>query len=270
MIMKKFLWLLMLCPVLTVPGFTPQISIVPADPAANEPFTIRLQIDRSGEPEFTLPAVSGLQVSRRINSTSRSISIINGKREVKNIYGINAVARKPGQYTIPAFDITVRGERARTRPVEFTVIDPAQSGNFGDPQSSRPQAKLRILPDRRIFTGEPVRAVISLWIPPGQQAQITGIRENGFGNAIFTPQGRDRSRWQQLGRRQGNIYEFSAMLQMQKSGKYEPSCDLYLQIATPREDDFFGGFGGFTTFANVREMLVTAKTAQALEVLPLP
>lgn len=260
--MKKLSAFLLLLPVLLLLGFTAGITVTPSEPAPGEVFQIQIHVDRAGEPEFTLPSIPGLQISRRINSTSSRTSIINGKREQKFIYGLNARAAKPGKYTIAPVDITVKGEKSTTRAVEFTVYEPDGKNNSGN----RPQAQLVFIPSRPVYAGETVHAVLRLQVPPDFNLRDMKIQEQGFGDAVFDILGKNRQRWRQLPGRRTGMYEFAATFQMPRSGKFTPVCELLLQTVVQDRSD---PFGGFFSMGQIREIPVSA-AGKTLQVLPLP
>ncbi len=104
---------------------------------AGEPFLLQIRVKGSESPEK--PDLSGLKDFYVVplggsQNSSQSVTIINGRmtRVVEHgyVWNYRLTARRPGTYTIPAFEIRAGGRTARTRPIEIRVIPPRETEDF--------------------------------------------------------------------------------------------------------------------------------------------
>ena len=146
-------------PLFILCGAAPRVMLQPHSPVAGDRFMIIVEVDSDAPVQFQIPPVSGISISRRVNSQHSNMRIINGKREVTAAYGFAAQADKPGQYTIPAMKITVDKEVFQTEPVTFTVRDPAQLTGPDDLTPDQLQLRMKIIPERNLYAGETAQAV---------------------------------------------------------------------------------------------------------------
>ncbi len=278
--MKKNILFLLAAVLLPLGAMALQVSlhVEPSSPVAGEYFALRLKFDRQGKPRFAFPQIPGMSLLKNSVSTQISQQIINGKSELNVSYIFQAVAERPGKYTIPSFKVTVNGESAETAPVEVTVRDASELAKL--PVSDRVTAALKILPERKVYTGEILQANLSVIVPENLRLRsINGMECRNFADAVFLKQGQNHQDFVQTGsyniRRNGvnsQLFELSGFFQVQKSGIFQPEC-LLESIVQSRsrqrssffDDDFFGFSRG-----NDRQMRVIAKAEKPLEVLPLP
>jgi len=93
----------------------------------NEPLRITVRIANAGEfdgPTFEQPA--DLEIRRLPGEqTSSNVSIINGRRSEQRTVSMNfeAMPRRTGQFTIPAFTITTDGRTLSSAPISITVVE---------------------------------------------------------------------------------------------------------------------------------------------------
>lgn len=268
--MKKILTalLLTLLTLLTLDGAAPRLFIEPHAPVAGEVFMIVVELDGDIRPQFEVPPLAGFRVSDRINSTRSEVRVINGKREATVSYGFQALAEKPGKYTLPPLKITAGKATMQTGAVTFTVRDPAKLSGPDELDPERVKLHMRILPERPLYIGETARLLWELVIP--RHIQVSGIRdfrESGLGDALLVPQGSKQAKFVQTSRRRTakngigyDILEFTGCFQPQIAGKFTPKGEAVLQIAVASRYSFF---------PETRE--ITVRTAAApLTVLPLP
>ena len=278
--MKKNILFLLAAVLLPLGVMALQVSlhVEPSSPVAGEYFALRLKFDRQGQPRFAFPAVSGISLMKNSVSTQVSQQIINGKSELSVSYIFQARAERPGKYVIPSFKVTVDGESAETNPVELIVRDAAELAKV--PVSDRVTAKLNILPERKVYTGEILQANLSVIVPEKLILRgISNIQCRNFADAVFLKQGQNRQDFVQRGsyniRRSdvnGLLFELSGFFQVQKSGIFQPECLLesVVQSRSRQRSSFFDDeFFGFSR-GNDRQMRVIAKAEKPLEVLPLP
>ena len=95
------------------------LSASPSRPVAGEVFALELTVNSTENFSWKVPSIPGLRVSRNFNSTSTRHTVINGKAEISAVYGLSAVAEKPGKLTIPRGASEVAGFAV---PVAFTAV----------------------------------------------------------------------------------------------------------------------------------------------------
>ncbi len=273
--MKKAIYFLTALLICQVSAFTVRLRTIPASPVANEMFQLVLETDTPETPRYTLPQVKGLQISGNISSRRSSISIVNGKQEQSFSYGINAIAASPGKYTIPPFELSAGGTAVMSAPLTFTVREDSLQASPDGKNPGRAQMQMRITPERQLYVGETAMLTLEVLIPDSLRLNsIVALKESGFGDALFIPQGRNKTKFVQMSTRQRvfnnvryTIYELGGYFQPQSSGEFTPVCEALLQVAAPGRDDFFGS--GFFSFGSTREVAIRA-AGKPLSVRPLP
>jgi hypothetical protein len=114
---------------------------------AGETVTLNVIVE-GGRPERaeTFPAIAGVSVQYQGNS--QNITSVNGQTSVKHILSYAVSATQPGQYTLPAINITVDGSAYPTQPVTLTIAK-------GDPSALNRYAFLRLnVPKEEVYDGE--------------------------------------------------------------------------------------------------------------------
>ena len=91
-----------------------------------ESFNVNVTVegeDLSGVGTPSAPNVSGIEILGSSRSQSTHINFINGKltKSTSYIYDYQMIARKEGQFTIPAFTLTYKGKTYSTDPIKIIV-----------------------------------------------------------------------------------------------------------------------------------------------------
>ena len=237
------------------------MSASPSRPVAGEVFALELTVNSSENFSWKVPEISGLRVSRNFNSTSTRHTVINGKAEISAVYGLSAVAEKPGKLIIPPLTLDFNGKKVVTNSLQLLIRDPASL-----PDAEKFSAVLHITADRKVYVGETLRAGLELFVPhPWQLQRLNSITVENFAGGIFF-NGKGSGNFSQtspLYRRNGGIAgEFAAVFQVQESGEFTPECRITLQVSKGGGDFFFG------PPPEIRQ--IVAVSPRKLQVLPLP
>ena len=125
--MKKLYLPMLLCGYMcTLFAAAPQLAVRPSRPFSGELFTFEIILDSDEKFSLKLPELpDGLRVSKNISSSSFNTTVINGKRTATAVYGVAAMADKPGKYTIAPFTLDINGKKVQTNKLEITVRDAA-------------------------------------------------------------------------------------------------------------------------------------------------
>jgi len=132
----------------------------------------------SATPKGDLPKVDGLDVVG--TSSGNSIKIVNGAMSTDFSFKFSVRALKPGQYTMPAFTVTVNGKTLTVPAATLKVTDqPTQAkvsaGGRGSTTASGNSISLTAKPPRTdIYVGEKLPLDLTLTWKPELQPQLAG------------------------------------------------------------------------------------------------
>lgn len=260
---KLILVLLMSVFAVTLPAVTAVLSTSPARPVAGEVFMLEITVDSTEQFSLQLPETSGIKISRNFSSNSMRQNIINGKMSVQAVYGLQALAETPGKKIIPPFTLDFNGKKVKTNSLELIIRDPATL-----PAQEKLNAVMTIEPERKLYPGKTVRVNLELTVPFQWNLRgISNITVNDLADAVPITIGNREGVFTQssrlIRRSSGYYLELTGLFQLQKSGTFDPSCQITMQLNKAGEDDFF-----FSPPPQKR--VVTAKFAKKLTVTPLP
>jgi hypothetical protein len=113
-------------------------TVVPPGESFNVTVTIEGE-DLGGVGTPSAPNISGIEILGSSRSQSTQINFINGKltKSTSYIYDYQMIARKEGQFTIPAFTLKYKGEKYSTDPIEIKVKKGAPGRSVSPPSSNR-------------------------------------------------------------------------------------------------------------------------------------
>lgn len=256
---RNFITLCILFSALPAAAVEAVLSASPRRPVAGEPFTLELTVDSDRQFTRQLPSVPGLQISGSFSSNSLRRNIINGQVSVTAVYGMRAVAEKPGKVLIPPVTLDFGGEKVKTNSLELLVRDPASL-----PAGEKLSATLSITPSRPVYAGETLRADLEIFVPsPWQLRGIGNIVPENFADALFLTGKENFVQSSSLHRTgNGSAIELAGIFQVQSDGTFVPQCRLIVQLIKGSSDFFFG------PPPENRTLIARSKTP--LVVLPVP
>ncbi|MDF1812156.1 MAG: BatD family protein [Verrucomicrobiales bacterium] len=245
--------------------------------------SVRLQpnsfpVDRAGQlsvvaengdfDEFPAP-VPPPGVSIRQHGRSTNLQIINGQRSLLITQNFVVSADKPGEYTIPSFEVSIKGQKLRTDPVSFRVTasnaPPISSGSQTQGNATTSQGSTGFLrldfPERdhkHLYVGEMAPVRIKAYFPEGSQIQLRSApRPEGQGFTIHNISDEPEQNFEIVNGTRYRTVTWFAGLSMAKAGEFPVTVGLdatvMIREKAPRVrgrrtnpfDSFFGGNSPF-------------------------
>ena len=120
---------------------------------------------------------------RRGVSTSQSYSSINGRTTRSVTKSVYFTVSEPGEYEIPAVEVTCGNDKSFTSAVKFTVLSP---GSAPGEKGNIPASARVVWPDTgKFYTGQWIPLQIELIIPDGMNVgRYSFPRLSGVENLI--------------------------------------------------------------------------------------
>ncbi|MCX6865660.1 MAG: BatD family protein [Verrucomicrobia bacterium] len=272
---------------------------VPAGEGAN--LTLRISGGRAGRPE--IPEVANLIVQP--NGQSQQMQIINGTTTVSVIYQYAVGSHTPGDYQIPAINVTVDGQKLVTQPLKLKVLA-AGAGqppagvppNAGGPQpvgdgegdaGGKRFGFLTISPvakDRKyVYVGEIAPVCIQAWIPADARAQLrSGIQPEGKAFTLHHVSERPQQTYQIKDGKRYLVVTWFGGISATKAGNYPASLSVDATVAVrdtstpkprrrmggPFNDPFFDSFFDDMSVPMIQKNVTLKSDDQEIEVRPLP
>lgn len=207
---KRILFLLSLLIIshktLAVDNLTASVDKNPV--LAGEYFT--LSIVAQGKVKGTIPDVSALSndfVTSPVNTSSRT-SIINGSVASSTTWQMQLVARSPGTYAIPAFEV----DGAKTQPIEISVV--ARE----DQQQSKDIFVKTELKTPNLYVQQAALYTVKLYI--GKDLLDGQLSDPISDGATFTQLGKASEEYEIIDGRRYMVLTREYMIQPQKSGDF--------------------------------------------------
>lgn len=213
----------------------------------------------SGVPR--LPDVPNLQI--QFGGQSQQISIINGQRTASLLLTYAVVAAKPGDYTIPAFNVPVAGTMLPSQPLALKVHPAA--AKLPDTEAFRQFTFVKLRAGKtNAFVGEPFALEVRLYFSGGGEIQMPSLQGDGFTLAPFQHQ----QGQEQVGNAVYRVIVFRSVATPVKAGKLalgpaQCSFNLHLRVGGNELFDLFN--------RGVRAQAVTILSEPlTIDVQPLP
>lgn len=188
--MRAALRLFVMLALASWPGFaaTLSVSVDPPQASVGEPVTLAVSVQGGTIDIVALPAVDGVQVLPGVSTVTYAFT--SGTLITTMTRKYQLVAARPGDFTLPAFDVTLKeGTVLRSRAVKFHVLD-GSAASTGTTPAPDHHAGPVVLP--------PVNDVLNANQPPPSDASPNAVsppRDPGGGPAkvfmIITPQTTD-------------------------------------------------------------------------------
>jgi len=230
--------------------------------------TLTIEGAAPGAPQF--PELGNLVVQGQ--GQSQQIRDYNGIRSIKMIYSYVVGSHVPGDYEIPAIEMTINGQQLSTKPLKLKVLpDGSKQPPAGLPQSQGGQptppqpatepedeskrfgsmtVELMESNRKHIYVGEIAPVRITAWLPPNSNTQLrSGIQPDGTGFTLHNVSERPE---QTEGMRDGKRYTqviWYGGISAARPGKLAASLfvDANVTMADPtalRQRRGFNPFGG--------------------------
>src|ERR1043165_8312468 len=166
----------------------------------------------------SIPQIPGLQVVGGVSSSVNSTFTPEGMTSATS-YGVNLLAQKPGDITIPALSVEIDGQKLQSQPLHLKVLQ-------NDPNAPTQDLSDRLaflslsLPKQELYVGEVLPVELRLYLRGDvvniNNAQIPPLRGDGFTVSKFV-QGEKYVR--RVGNNQFTIIPLLTTLTPVKDGK---------------------------------------------------
>lgn len=229
-------------------------------------------VPRNAVQQPSIPSVAGLDV--RYLGQSTSMRMTGAETRLSVAFNYQVTPAQPGEYVIPALDLSTAGERLRTLPATLKVL---KRGDSSAPIASAQQrwAYLMLIPDKEeVFLGEMLPLRLDFYIVDGQDYAPEPLTSEGF---VFSPL---EAAGQQRVQVQGRVYyqlrhtqnAFATKTGDLTLGPAEARVTLRLPRTRQRGNDPFDSFFGFDPFGrNVELRPATVQSEpRTIKVKPLP
>ena len=261
--------------------------------------TLRISGGRAGQPE--IPAVENLIVEPR--GQSQQTKWINGVTTVSVTYNYLVGSNTPGDYQIPAIEVTVDGKKLTTQPLKLKVLadaaaqaPPGMSNPSGAPATEKETTPsedqfgfLTVEPatsDRKhVYVGEIAPVRIRAWIPAEARAQLrSGIQPEGKAFTLHHVSDQPQQTQETKDGKRYLVVTWFGGISATKAGTYPASLSLQASVAVkdesapvprrrrggPFDDPFFdSAFDRMNTRYIQKDVTLTSRD-QEIEVRPLP
>ncbi|MES2658200.1 MAG: BatD family protein [Verrucomicrobiota bacterium] len=266
---------------------------------------LRLTISggRAGQP--VIPPVDKLIVQPR--GQSQQMQMFNGTTTVSMIYNYVVGSNTPGDYMIPAINVTVDGKQYSTQPLKLKVLDSGAAqpppgmpqGQPNNPQPAEPPqeetgekrfgfltVELADNARKHAYVGEIAPVRIRAWLPADSRAQLrSGVQPEG---KAFTLHNVSEQPQQTQELRDGKRYlvvTWYGGISATKAGTYPASLSLDATVAVrdtsalkqprrrmggPFDDPFFDSMFDNINVPMIQKDVTLKSEDQEIEVRPLP
>lgn len=113
-----------------------------------------------------LPNLPGLQIAGGMSQASNMTQSPDGQVQVSYSYSVPLMANQPGDYTIPAFQVELDGQRLTSAPLRLKVLREDPSSPPAE-YANRSAFLWLVLPRREFYLGETFVAELRLYIKDG-------------------------------------------------------------------------------------------------------
>lgn len=265
--------------------------------------SLKISGNQSGPP--VIPPVDKLIVQPR--GQSQQMQMFNGTTTTSTIYNYVVGSNTPGDYVIPAIEVTVGGNRVSTQPLKLKVLDagaaqppPGQpQGNSGNAQPAEPPqeetgekrfgfltVELADSARKHAYVGEIAPVRIRAWLPADSRAQLrSGIQPEGKGFTLHNVSGQPQQTQEIKDGKRYLVVTWYGGISATKAGKYPASLSLNATVAVrdtsapkpqrrrmggPFDDPFFDSVFDSMNVPMIQKDVTLKSEDQEIEVRPLP
>ncbi len=270
-------------------------------PAGN-PALLTLTISGESADEPMIPEVENLIVQSR--GQSKQIQMMNGHTSISVTYNYIVGSNTPGDYQIPAIEVSVDGKKISTRPLKLKVLDqgaaqptpsipPNPSGTPPAAEAAEDAGKrfgfltveLAANDRKHVYVGEIAPVRIQAWLPAGSQAGLrSGIQPEGKAFTLHNVSSRPQQTQETKNGKQYTVITWFGGMSATKAGKYPASLSLDATVAVrdtaapkprrrmggPFDDPFFGSVFDQMNTPMIQKEVTLKSDDQEIEVRPLP
>ena len=278
-----------LCPAAEVEARLDRDSVTAGNGAL---LTLRISGGRAGQPE--IPEVENLIIDPR--GRNQELQMFNGRTTVSVTYNYAVGSNTPGDYQIPAIDVTVDGQKLSTQPLKLKVLDaaaanppagippnPAAPQPAGDEEADSGAKRFGFLTvelaanDRKhAYVGEIAPVRIQAWFPIDSRAQLrSGIQPEGKAFTLHHVSDQPQQTQEIKDGKRYLVVTWYGGISATKAGKYPASLSVNAIVAvrdtSPSKPRMRTGSPFDDIYVPMIQKDVTLKSDdQEIEVRPLP
>lgn len=263
--------------------------------------TLSVSGGRASRPDF--PPVNNLIVQPR--GESQRMQISNGTTTVSVDFSYVVGSNTPGDYVIPAIEVTVDGKKFVTRPLKLKVLDagaaqpPAgmQPGNANSQPAQPAQeetgekrfgfltVELADNERKHVYVGEIAPVRIRAWLPLESRAQLrSGVQPEGKAFTLHNVSDQPQQTQEIKDGKRYLVVTWFGGISATKAGKYPVSLSLDATVAVrdksapqprrrmggPFDDPFFDSAFDNLNARMIQKDVTLQSEDEDIEVLPLP
>lgn len=261
--------------------------------------TLRISGGRAGQPE--IPPVENLIVQPR--GQSQQMQMSNGRTTISLTYNYAVGSTTPGDYEIPAIEVTVDGQKLSTKPLKLKVLADAasqppagmqnQPGNPAaqqDTTASEDQfgfltVELGASDRKHVYVGEIAPVRIRAWLPADARASLrSGIQPEAKAFTLHNVSGRGQQTEEVKDGKRYIVVTWYGGISATKAGSYPASLSLQATVAVrdqaapaprrrtggPFDDPFFDSAFDRMNARYIEKNVTLTSRDQEIEVRPLP
>ena len=298
--------LLCVSPIVSISNAAEVEAVLDRDavPAGNGAM-LSLKISGNQPAPPVIPPVDKLIVQPR--GQSQQMQMFNGTTTVSTVYNYVVGSNTPGDYVIPAIEVTVGGNKVSTQPLKLKVLDaeaaqppPGQpQGNSSNAQPAEPSqeetgekrfgfltVELADSARKHAYVGEIAPVRIRAWLPVESRAQLrSGIQPEGKGFTLHNVTGQPQQTQEIRDGKRYLVVTWYGGISATKAGKYPASLSLNATVAVrdtsapkpqrrrmggPFDDPFFDSVFDSMNVPMIQKDVTLKSEDQEIEVRPLP
>jgi len=219
-----------------------------------------------------IPRIAGLEF--QYVGPSSSFSFVNGQTSSSVTYHYTVTAEREGEFTIPALQANVGGQRLASKALKL-VVAKVNAPAVADVAAGREPAFLKlVVPKNKVYVGEPMVGELDLFLRDDVEGvnnfQLNGSPTDGF-NAGKTSEQQGMRRRAQLGNRVYTVIPLSLPLTAIRPGSLTLGpFTAGVVVTLPSQNQ--GGDPFFSRFFHQGEQKQVGLTTEPIKVesLPLP
>ncbi|MES2920533.1 MAG: BatD family protein [Verrucomicrobiota bacterium] len=258
--------------------------------------TLKISGGRAGRPE--IPPIANFIIEPR--GRNQQMQVIGGQTTVSSTYTYVVGATVPGDYQIPAIEVTVDGQKLSSKPLKLKVlaagaaqppagIQPTPPGtpppgeeaaDTGEKRFGFLTVELADSKRQHVYVGEIAPVRIRAWLPADSRVELrSGIQPEGKAFTLHNVSGRPQQTQEMKDGKRYVVVTWFGGISATKAGKYPASLSVDATVAVrdtsvpqPRRrniDPFFGILGGMNT-PMIQKDVTLKSDDQEIEVRPLP
>ncbi len=264
--------------------------------------TLKISGGRAGRPE--IPETENLIAQDA--GQSQQMQIVNGQTTVSVTYTYVVGSQTPGDYQIPAIDVTVDGKKYTTQPLKLKVLDSAAAqppaGIPPNPPGSQPAGEeaadtgekrfgfltVELADSKRqhVYVGEIAPVRIRAWLPADSRAQLrSGIQPEGKAFTLHNVSGQPQQTQEMKDGKRYLVVTWFGGMSATKAGKYPASLSVDATVAVrdtaalkqprrrmggPFDDPIFDNVFDQMNTPMIQKDVTLKSDDQEIEVRPLP